>query len=654
MQSSNFDNALKLLIGIVFLTVAIGMAMFSVTARADFEIDNKGISLAGLAEIGDLGVAAFTVYERNEGNADLNGDGDALDHVLHVYDLATDKIVNYELAIHNSTMDIYGDFIVFEVWEARQGYTDFNDDGDTADFVTFYINALSGEIINTGIAGQHIDIGANGQLLMTISESGQAFTDFNGDGDTDDGVAFLYDMSSGVLTNLGLSANGSSVKGDIVAINVYEPSQGNTDLNGDGDLRDSILHLYNTQTGVTQNLGISGFPRSGGNVTFYWAKEVSDGMDYNNDGDLLDLVFHVYDPDTDSSTNFELAAGGYDPELLVEDLVGFNVSESGQGNIDLNGDGDFKDTVLHIYNHSSRQVHNVGVGSGRTYLLKSDGRFVAFIAEETQEGFYGTDLNGDGDSSDSVLQLFDAATNTVTNLGAAIWSNQFQIVDGVLFYGYSEFYNGRIDLNGDGDIADRILHSYNPATGVTVNFGLSAFPQIIQSNLLIYGLSEYYTPYDYNEDGDSFDWVFHMLDLNTQETTNFGIASQGIYAIGPKFVLMINEETEGATDFNSDGDAMDLILGIVDPYAEPASTIADLIEEVLGAQLANGTGNALLVKLDAAQAAFEKGNVTAGNNSLAAFINQLSALAGKKLTTEQADEWTEIALKLIANSEPEA
>jgi hypothetical protein len=76
---------------------------------------------------------------------------------------------------------------------------------------------------------------------------------------------------------------------------------------------------------------------------------------------------------------------------------------------DLNGDGDRSDRVLELYHADAGRLVNVEQ-QVEDFVL--DGRLVAFrTSERGQDG----DLNGDGDRDDVVLQLYDAADDTLIN-----------------------------------------------------------------------------------------------------------------------------------------------------------------------------------------------------------------------------------------------
>src|SRR5439155_20757081 len=81
-------------------------------------------------------------------------------------------------------------------------------------------------------------------------------------------------------------------------------------------------------------------------------------------------------------------------------------SEPGQGNTDFNGDGDTGDTAVQVYPvtaPSGTAWTNVGQAADTVDVA---GSVVAFITPEAAQGHQ--DLNGDGDTTDRVLQVYDA------------------------------------------------------------------------------------------------------------------------------------------------------------------------------------------------------------------------------------------------------
>ena len=58
-------------------------------------------------------------------------------------------------------------------------------------------------------------------------------------------LIILPTRAMGTATNVGLDASlGFRLDGNLVAFGVFESNQGNTDLNGDGDTNDTVLHVF--------------------------------------------------------------------------------------------------------------------------------------------------------------------------------------------------------------------------------------------------------------------------------------------------------------------------------------------------------------------------------------------------------------------------
>jgi hypothetical protein len=73
-----------------------------------------------------------------------------------------------------------------------------------------------------------------------------------------------------------------------------------------------------------------------------------------------------------------------------------------------------------------------------------------------------------------------------------------------------------------------------------------------------------------------------------------------------------------------------------------------LINQVNGVGIETGTANSLTSKLDNAKSSFLKGNKNSSVNQLNAFINEVNAQNGKKLTANQANDLKTSASKIIA------
>lgn len=116
----------------------------------------------------------------------------------------------------------------------------------------------------------------------------------------------------------------------------------------------------------------------------------------------------------------------------------------------------------------------------------------------------------------------------------------------------------------------------------------------------------------------------------------FGVAS----GVAPSVALPVGTSTITLTVSDPGSlSSTDTVVITVDPPPPPPppqQQISDLQSQVSGMGLPAGTANSLDGKLNAALAAANAGNVTAACNNLRAFINEVNAQAGKKLTAAQA------------------
>lgn len=96
-------------------------------------------------------------------------------------------------------------------------------------------------------------------IAFVVPETGHGYGDLNGDGDATDSVYHTYRMAPGLLANLQLAGAQLSAHLDdgLLAFLVIEKHQGNTDLNGDGDTLDYVLHLHCPPTGLSTNLALA-------------------------------------------------------------------------------------------------------------------------------------------------------------------------------------------------------------------------------------------------------------------------------------------------------------------------------------------------------------------------------------------------------------
>jgi len=476
---------------------------------------------------------AFRVPEAAQG-ANLNGDRDRHDAVLHVVDLATYTLTNYRQDARSFKFN--GDYVAFLTSETHQG-VDLNGDGDRADTVLQIADVANQTVINVAMAASTIEMSGT-HVAMLTSERSQGNTDLNGDGNVsktaDDKVVQVYDILSGTLTNLGIAATAIQVDGDWLAFLADESRQG-VSLNGDPDQADKVLQVYNMATGVLTNVGVAtySFQLKGNQVALLVPEADEYSTDLNGDGDAQDRVAYVYDLTTGTLFNLGYAA---EPRYSLDgNLFAFTTDEVKQG-MDLDGDGIIRSKVLQVYDASTGFVTSTGMFPTAQAPIISSNQ-VLFTALE--RGFCAdnnlnlcradhecsfcagpgccqldskSDLNFDGDLRDQVLQVYDAVTQTTTNVGVVVRSNSLGI-DGDRVSFLSSEVSAGADANRDGDRADTIVSMYQISTGRVSSFGVGATSAMVRGNFMIYMASERQNEIDYNGDGDQLDTVIHVQEL---------------------------------------------------------------------------------------------------------------------------------------------
>jgi hypothetical protein len=145
---------------------------------------------------------------------------------------------------------------------------------------------------------------------------------------------------------------------------------------------------------------------------------------------------------------FDVAAG--------EGIVAFRTDERTQVAGDLNGDDDTDDALVVVLDVESGELRPLLNSDEPPRLL---GQSVVFSVPEAQLGASGMDLNGDGDAVDAVLHVHDALANTTRSLGKVAAIADVRLGSAVLAFPVSEDQQGQGDLNGDGDVADRVVHA---------------------------------------------------------------------------------------------------------------------------------------------------------------------------------------------------
>ena len=206
-----------------------------------------------------------------------------------------------------------GIVVVSESGSGVAGGTDFNGDGDKQDPVAFAIDVrnVPGSAISLNFAISTVQLTGT-DALLGVSEIAQN-VDMNGDADKDDVVLRYVDLSDtsptsrglGTVSNLIAFFRFSATEVRIAAILDEGQSPNFDNLNGDSDTNDRGLILLGTdptlsppgsiaQTpffGGTASLSAAPPVRVGDRIFGFYSAEPMQNADLNGDGDMLDTVF---------------------------------------------------------------------------------------------------------------------------------------------------------------------------------------------------------------------------------------------------------------------------------------------------------------------------------------------------------------------------
>jgi len=419
-------------------------------------------------------VALFGVAEWDQG-IDLDGDGDLFDFVLHRYDAGAASAVSLGLALEPGPIALGPRHALFLVDEASQGL-DLDGDGDAIDRVVHTLALASGVITNLRLAA--LDVRGDGDLFaFSVREPEQGATDLDGDGAANDTVLHAYLAPSGTVRNLGRSLDISSsgtrydVRGYVIAwVSAEGSASPGHDWNGDGDSGDGVLFTHHARSGVTRNSGLAVDVPSGTGMRFAISQDLvgttvseplQGGTDLNGDGDVAERVVMIFDAASGSVVNLGLAVTtsptGFETS---RGLFAFFANESSQGFTDLNGDGHLG-LVVAVHEFASGVTRVMSAVPANLVDLHVGGTHVAWSANE--DAFApAVDLNGDGDVLDEVLTVWNATTGVESNVGLALFPGtsifRFETSAAAVVFAVDEAGQGGTDLNADGDATDGVVH----------------------------------------------------------------------------------------------------------------------------------------------------------------------------------------------------
>ncbi len=273
-------------------------------------------------------------------------------------------------------------------------------------------------------------------------------------------------------------------------------------LFANNELSDTVLEAVDAITGVISTLcpaedvsvaaGKAAFLRpeapAGSPVTSACPKG-----SLNSDTDTSDLVVQFW-PGSGSVQNLGVAATAVS---LSPSHIAALVSESGENSGSINPDGDTDDAVVQIHPAAVGNWTNTGQQAD---LVKMAGHYAVFITDEAAQG--AGPLNGDGDDTDRVLQIYNASISQLVPCSPVVGAEcltgvrqaaaDFVIGEPIVTacgprqlvaFRTSEAAQG-VNLNGmangvasgDGDLSDDVLQVYDLVSGTLQNTGAAVTP----------------------------------------------------------------------------------------------------------------------------------------------------------------------------------
>lgn len=194
---------------------------------------------------------------------DLNGDGTIDDTVVGW--VRIDGKVGASGSTHGNTGIVADDVTVADPWLLlRVRESDFGGDltgdgvADDPVLVAFDTRSSRITLVPLAVAGE--PVAHEGRAMTRVSERDSGALDLNGDGDVDDTVPVLVELTSGEWSTLGVAASSIAAAtdsdGDLIALGVPEWGE-KRDLDGDGDTWDIVLFTasFASPAAVPMNTG---------------------------------------------------------------------------------------------------------------------------------------------------------------------------------------------------------------------------------------------------------------------------------------------------------------------------------------------------------------------------------------------------------------
>lgn len=428
--------------------------------------------------------------------------------------------------------------------------------------------ALRVEVFNTRRPLSGEIWGAGQWVAFAVDEENR---DLNGDRDVEDSVLHVFNTRTLDVQSTGIAIDYSlqdeeedwpvAVSENLLALQMSEVDNGGRDMNGNGSQEDNVLTLYNPATKQLTPLGLSGFqPTFLGGRLYFVRPEAEAKRDLNGDGDTRDGVLCVYDPATKQTESLGMeATAGF---RVAGEWIAAMVSEAAQFAKDLNGDGDLSDTVAQVYHIPQKKWTSTGWECSFGIALTP--KLLAAGVEEARQG--NKDLNNDKDPEDVVAHVWDLAAAKGTNL-AQDCSGDIVATDNVVGFITLEDAQGKKDLNGDGDAGDEVGQAFVLGAEGPTNLARDASGGMVaDAGKLAFACSEAdQGNRDLNKDRDTQDYALFIYAPAQNRLLNAEWAVDAVLEAGEGYLAWsVLEEDQGNQDLNRDRDTEDSILFVLD------------------------------------------------------------------------------------------
>ncbi len=419
-------------------------------------------------------------------------------------------------------------------------------------------------VLNSSTSGlsTHQKISPDGRFILFSSNASNLVSgDTNGVDDL-----FVLDRQLGMTERVTVGTDGTqgdqfttlgqiSPDGRFVAFQTLSTtllgSGGDTNAINDIYVRDRLLNVTKRVSvaydGAQSTVGSNGFASigfalSGDGRTVAWASPdpnlLPPGTDTNGKSDvfvravdaadplgvdtllfhnnsLTDAVLEVLDAGTSTLQTLCPAtqvavAGGTAAFLRPESALGTATCPGGS----LNGDGDSTDIVAELW-PGSGNAQSLGVAA--TAVAMSTSAIAALVDEHGQND---TILNGDGDAADTVVEVHPpTVAGTWTNTGQA--GDVVEMCDTRAVFLTPEAAQGAGSLNPpDADSLDRVLQLWETTSNTLTNTQQAAEEFVCGPSLVAFRTSEGAQGVDLDDDGDMNDDVLQVYDPATHAVHN--------------------------------------------------------------------------------------------------------------------------------------